>query len=198
MKLKTIKSMKRIITIAVLALACTSMFAQKAPRDASYSTLKNYYNPSDYVKSDADPYSVGWAGFTSFFSPGTSQLIMKENRGWAFLGASVAIDILGNDSIDGLRKSITTDANNDLVVIDGMESTFRKSVIGVVAAGALLLTDAIWSCIDARKVAKVKNMYYQDLSNNRSLSATLYPSFDLTRTGTAVVPTTGMTLAVKF
>ena len=41
--------MKRILTIIVLAAACTSAFAQKAPQSSSYSELKNFYNASDYV-----------------------------------------------------------------------------------------------------------------------------------------------------
>ena len=190
--------MKRILTAIVLAFTCTSVFAQVLPQSASYKELKQTYDYRNYLKSDVDPYSVGWVGFVSFFTPGIGQLIMKENRGWAFLGADVAISVLANDSYNGLTSCYTLDANNELVVIDGKEAKLKQSIIGLAASGVLALANAIWSCIDAERIAKVKNMYYQDLAGQRAYSASLIPSVNLVQDGRGYVPAAGMTLSVRF
>ncbi len=70
--------MKRIITILVLAFACSSAFAQVAPISSAYSDLKGHYSPRNYMSSPNDPYSVFWAGLESLSVPGAGQLIMKE------------------------------------------------------------------------------------------------------------------------
>ena len=191
--------MKRIITLLVLAAACTSAFAQKAPQSASYSELKNYYKASNYVKSDVDPYSVFWIGLESFGAPGTGQLIMKETgRGWAFLGTSIAL---------GAVQSVLTQNVVDLIEkgADGKwsipEANKDKARGYLAAVGGLMVAQLgldIWSCIDAVKIAKVKNQYYQDAKGKHAFSATVYPSIDLAQTGTSVVPTAGMTFAVRF
>ena len=191
--------MKRIITILVLAAACTSAFAQKAPQSTSYSSLKNNYKASDYVKSDVDPYSVFWIGLESFGAPGTGQLIMKETgRGWAFLGTSVVLGAVSGTLTQNVVNMIEKDANGKWNIPEAKQDKARGYLIAV---GGLMLAQvgvSIWSCIDAVKIAKVKNQYYQDAAGKHAFSATVYPSIDLAQTGTTVVPTAGMTLAVKF
>ena len=191
--------MKRILTILVLAAACTSAFAQKGPQSASYSELKNYYKASDYVKSDVDPYSVFWIGLESFGAPGTGQLIMKETgRGWAFLGASVVLSGTSRTLLQGVLALAEKDADGkwDIPEADRSKALGYFAAIGGLMAAQLGLD--IWSCIDAVNIAKVKNQYYQDTKGKHAFSATAYPSIDLARTGTSVVPVAGMTLAVSF
>lgn len=191
--------MKRIITLLVLAAACTSVFAQKAPRSASYSELKNYYKASNYVKSNADPYSVFWIGLESLGAPGTGQLIMKETgRGWAFLGTSVALGAVQSNFAQKFFDLMEKDSNGKW---DIPEANKEKADNYLAAIGGVVLAQlgvSIWSCIDAVKIAKVKNQYYQDTKGKHAFSATVYPSVDLAQTGTSVVPTAGMTLSVKF
>ena len=191
--------MKRILTIIVLAAACTSAFAQKAPRSASYSELKNYYLASDYVADENDPYSVGWICFDSFVVPGMGQLIMKERgHGWAFLGSSIVLGAISELFADGIRRSVEFDDNDEIHIVDGKRQQFKKNLIGLACFGLAELGVSIWSCIDANRIAKVKNQYYQDVRGKHAFSATVYPSFDLAQTGTSVVPTAGMTFAVRF
>ena len=191
--------MKRILTIIVLAAACTSAFAQKAPQSSSYSELKNYYNASDYVKSDVDPYSLFWIGLESLGAPGTGQLIMKETgRGWAFLGASVALGATQSIFAQNVVDLIEKDANGKWVIPDANKDKARNYLAAVGGVMVAQLGLRIWSCIDAVKIAKVKNQYYQDTKGKHAFSATVYPSVDLAQTGTSVVPTAGMTFAVRF
>ena len=191
--------MKRILTIIVLATACTSVFAQRIPQSASYSELKNYYKASDYVKSDVDPYSVFWIGLESFGAPGTGQLIMKETgRGWAFLGTSVVLGAVSGTLTQNVVNMIEKDANGKWNIPEAKQDKARGYLTAV---GGLMLAQvgvSIWSCIDAVKIAKVKNQYYQDTKGKHAFSASVYPSIDLAQTGTSVVPTAGMTFAVRF
>ena len=197
--------MKKLITLlAALALTASVLSAQVVP-GMKYKELKDLYNSKAYVKSAGDPYSPFWSGFASFAIPGLGQVISGETgRGLAVFGGDVAIGVVGSVCGYKMLSCIETDANGKPVkdsngsMIFKDKKGFTRWFGGMMAVGVAGLAYEIWNICDAVKVAKVKNMYYQDLSNNRSLSATLYPSFDLTRTGTAVVPTTGMTLAVKF
>ena len=57
----------------------------------------------------------------------------------------------------------------------------------------------IWSCVDAVKVAKVKNQYYQDVAAGKhAFSASVYPSVNLVQTSTSTTAAPGMTLALTF
>lgn len=191
--------MKRIITIIALAAACCSAFAQKAPQNTSYNELKNYYNASDYVKSDADPYSVFWIGLESLGAPGTGQLIMKETRrGWMFLGSSIVLGVVDNMLAQDLVALAQKDETGKWIVPEADMGKADGILAALGASSLVSMALGIWSCIDAVKIAKVKNQYYQDVQGKRAFSASVYPSFDLAQTGTSVVPTAGMTLAVRF
>lgn len=191
--------MKRILTIIVLATACTSVFAQRIPQSASYSELKNYYRASDYAKSDVDPYSVFWIGLESFGAPGTGQLIMKETgRGWAFLGSSVALGAAQSFFAQNVVDLIEKDADGKWNIPDANKDKARSYLAAVGGVMVAQLGLSIWSCIDAVKIAKVKNQYFQDVKGGHAISASVYPSIDFAQTGTSVVPTAGMTFAVRF
>ena len=56
----------------------------------------------------------------------------------------------------------------------------------------------IWSIVDAVRIAKVKNMYNQDLMKLSSIDIDLYPSFNYVKMGNGLQPTAGFTLAMKF
>ena len=60
------------------------------------------------------------------------------------------------------------------------------------------MTVEIWSIVDAVRVAKVKNMYEQDLRKKYSLDVDLYPSVNYVQTSGGVKPTAGLSLALKF
>ena len=56
----------------------------------------------------------------------------------------------------------------------------------------------ITSIVDAVKVAKVKNMYSEDLRRKYSFDMNLYPSVQYIPAGTGLQPTAGFTLAMNF
>lgn len=89
----------------------------------------------------------------------------------------------------GLESLGTPDANKDKA------RNYLAAVGGVMVAQLGL---SIWSCIDAVKIAKVKNQYYQDTKGKHAFSASVHPSIDLAQNGTSVVPAAGMTFAVRF
>ena len=185
--------MKRIVILIVLAAVSTTAFAQRAPQSTSYKDLKNYYSARDYVKSDTDPYSVFWIGLESLAAPGLGQLIMKETgRGWDFLGTSV---VLGTAGGIGARNVASGDGTCSISGADRNKASGYLIALGGVALAQLAVD--IWSCVDAVKIAKVKNQYYQD-GHRRHANASLYPSVNLTQTATGVAPAPGMTFALTF
>ena len=191
--------MKKLLTLFVLLAVSTAAFAQVAPQDASYETLKNYYSPKNYVKSSVDPYSVFWTGFESFFAPGTGQLIMKETgRGWAFIGGGVVISIAEGILANQIVALAEKDANGNITIPEANQKKATGYVCGLLGAGAAAFALDIWSCVDAVKIAKVKNQYYQDALKKHAFSATVSPSIDMVQLGNTVTPTAGMTLAVRF
>ena len=191
--------MKKLIAILVLAAACTSLFAQKVPDPTSYKNLKQVYAPNNYVKSSADPYSVFWMGAGSLFIPGMGQLIMKENgRGWAFLGSSVGLGLVGSFLYGGALSLARSNNNGTVTVPEANRGAATGLLVGAAIVGAAQLGASIWSCIDAVNIAKVKNQYYQDAQGKHAFSASVHPSVALVQSsnGTTVAP--GMTFALKF
>jgi len=56
----------------------------------------------------------------------------------------------------------------------------------------------IWNICDAVRVAKVKNMYYQDMTGGRSFEMDMYPSVQYALTSDGAKPVAGMTLSMRF
>ena len=75
----------------------------------------------------------------------------------------------------------------------------RKIASGVVMlAGSLaLLAVDICAIVDACRVAKVRNMYEQDLKK-MNYSLELHPSVDYIKMANGVQPTAGLTLVMRF
>ena len=196
--------MKKIIAIAVLALACITVSAQRISGSSSYKDLKDYYSAKNYVKTSSDPYSVFWTGFESFATPGVGHLLMKETgRGWAFIGGEVVISMIGQTAVNSLMAQvqikdgeIVKDENGQIIFADESKA---KSAVGFMI-GAVVLDAAlrVWCCIDGVKVAKVKNQYYRDLYGKHAFNTSVYPSVNMVSDGNKVVPATGMTFALNF
>lgn len=197
--------MKKIISLLVVMVAASSIAsAQIAPQGSSYKELKNYYSAKDYVKSDADPYSVFWTGLESLATPGIPHLIMKETgRGWSFIGAAVVIDIFGQSAVNKLIKQVeykdgelVKDANGSIVFNDEEKA---KQAVGMMF-GAIVadLALRIWATVDGVKVAKVKNQYFQDLQGKKAFSANLYPSVNFAQSANGLAAAPGMTFALTF
>ena len=170
----------------------------------SYAELKQIYNPRDYLKAYGTRYSPGWAGFGSFLIPGLGELCCGETgRGLAFLLPNLAL--AGTNLALGtkLYSLIKKDSNgnvilteNGIVYIDPAKAQSLSSIRSIVTLVDLALS--IWSCVDAVRVAKVKNMYYQDLRNGYSMDFSLMPSLELAQTPTGYQPAPGLTLSLRF
>ena len=197
--------MKRIIIlIAAFALTATALSAQVAPR-MKYKELKQSYNPKEYVKTANDPYSPGWSGFASFVLPGLGQVISGETgRGIAIFAGDVAFSAVAGICADKLKEYVQMDADGKPVKGSDGKYIFTDkqaagkwagAVLGVSAAGVAYY---IWNICDARKVAKVKDMYYQDLAGKHAIGVDLYPSFDYAMTGAGARVVPGMTLSLQF
>ena len=150
-----------------------------------YKQIKDLYNPKEYVKTLGDRYSPGWSGVASFFIPGLGQMICGEvGRGFAFLGGTIGGYILA-------PAIMSAGMDEYGYVSDG-------AAIGALVVYAGVLALDIWAIVDGVRVAKVKNMYNQDLRKLSSIDINLYPSFNYVKMGTNMQPTAGITLAMTF
>jgi hypothetical protein len=187
--------MKRIILILVVALLPIAANAQYIG-GAKYKDIKNTYNYKNYQPSQVDPYSPGLSGAFSFFVPGSGQILSGEVwRGVAFMAGGAVLTSFMSDSWEDLGKCIAINQEqNTISWTDKANGQKDLWIIGVCAVADLGL--AIWSSIDASHIAKVKNMYYQDMLGRRAaVEMNLAPSFAFTPAGN-VAP--GMGLTINF
>lgn len=189
--------MKRIvILIATALLAITYMDAQVVP-GMKYRDIKDLYDPKDYVRSYTDAYSPGWCAVGSLVIPGLGQVCCGESgRGIAFFLTS---------SLFSSISFVYGASLKDLAIIeDGKVTGFsdteraKKLTWYLLGSGAMALAVDIWSIVDAVKVAKVKNMYSQDLFNRRTNEFKMYPSVGFIPSAGGMQPTTGVTVAMSF
>ena len=196
--------MKRLVLIiAAMVLMGSNLSAQVVP-GMKYKELKDIYRTSTYVKSDVDPYSPFWAGVGSFFVPGLGQVISGEaGRGVAVFAGDVAFGVAASLCAHKFMSYVQKDANGNymkdsdgefIMTDDKTAYKWGLGTLGVSLAGCAYW---IWNICDAARVAKVKNMYYQDLQG-KSMVIDLYPSFDYTLTSEGFAPVTGMTLSLRF
>lgn len=170
--------MKKIVLILVALLIGYSASAQvQKPIEPGmkYKEIKEYYNYKDYTKGPDQYYRPIGLGVASLLVPGLGEMISGEVwRGTAFLGGWIASHFV---TLTGIAEL------SDAIYWTGI-------------AGALAMR--VISCMDAIKVAKVKDMYKRDLAKTYSYDVDLYPSMNYIKTSGGVQPTAGLTLAVRF
>ena len=206
---KISNTMKRFLVILAMALAVTAVSAQtvasyRIEPGMSYKELKQLYKGQTYTMTAGDPYSRTWSALSSLAVPGLGQFVCRENgRGLAFLGGSIALSVVGNfaanDMIDQFEienGKLVLDDKNELICKD-KDAAIRDLGI-LIGAGVAELVLGIWSAVDASKIAKVKNMYYQDLQSRHAVNATLRPSVNIVQTATGTQPAAGMSFALQF
>ena len=198
------KMKKILVLLAAVALTATTLSAQVVP-GMKYKDLKDRYNAKYYEKSSIDPYSTFWTGLASFAVPGLGQVIAGETgRGIAVFAGDAAFSLAGylvaNKALDYVQKDANgkpvKDEKGELIVTD--EKNFKKYAGALIGVGLGNAIYWIWNICDARKVAKVKNMYYQDGLGKHAVGLDMYPSFDYAMTGEGARVVPGMTLAVQF
>ena len=112
--------MKRFfIMLAAVVLTATTLSAQIVP-GMKYRDLKNMYNPRQYVRNAADPYSKGWSAVASAVVPGLGQMICKETgRGIGILAGDVALGVAGHVCASKFNDYLAKDANGKYVKENG-------------------------------------------------------------------------------
>ena len=190
---------KLFITVLVTMMAFATASAQQAEK-VRYSEIKGNYNPKEYVRQATDPYHVGWYEATSFFIPGIGQLLSGETwRGLAFMGGeAILLSIIRTSAENVVNVAITNESGFLTGYTD--PNVGKRNMAVMLTALGLDLGLSIWSCIDARNVAKVKNMYYQDLINGKKpveLSFAPSVSFAPDPSG-ALQPCAGVSMQLKF
>lgn len=144
-----------------------------------YRDYKSFYKASDYVRQPGDEYSPAVGGLCSWIVPGLGQVLCGEvGRGVGFfcgaVGASVLMGVgLGVGDLTG-------------------------AILSLAGSAALLAID-ISAIVDGVKVAKVKNMYMQDLRRKSSLDIKLSPYVStFAMSSGSYYPVAGLSLSLSF
>ena len=192
--------MKKSFIIMLVAMLIFATASAQQVNKVRYSEIKGNYNPKEYVPMATDPYNVTWYEVTSFFIPGIGQLHAGETwRGLAFLGGEAILLGIINTSADNVAEVAITNESGFVTGFTDPKVGKRNMAVMLTALG-LDLGLSIWSCIDARNVAKVKNMYYQDLVNGRKpVEFSFTPTVSLaTDPSGSLQPCAGVSMQLKF
>lgn len=150
-----------------------------------YKQLKNLYDYKQFSASYSDRYSPGWSGVASFFIPGLGECINNEwGRGLSKFFGNIALSITAN--------ALVTASYYDYY------PTYMYDIYGAIACYVAILSIDIWSIVDAVRIAKVKNMYEQDLRKLYTFDIELRPSINYTQIGNQTQYAPGVTLAINF
>ena len=149
-----------------------------------YSELQYIYDKNKYVPSIHDRYSPAGSTVASAFIPGLGQWICGEvGRGFAWFGGEVGAYLC---FYSGLVAGLA-----------GAPDEVSTTLILTGVAGDILMR--VLSAVDANKVAKIKNMYYQDLRKAYPMEFSMYPSVDfINAPGMGTQPAVGLTFALRF
>ncbi len=191
--------MKRLIIILALSLVSVAASAQYIG-GAKYKDIKNTYDPQLYTPSTVDPYSPALSGVWSFFVPGVGQMLSGEPwRGLAFFGGSAVLAGIIDDCRSDVGNAIGIDAETKTIYWTDRAKGQRNLWI-IAGCTVADLGIAIWSSIDARRIAKVKNMYYQDkLGHISAVEMNFAPSLAFSPTSTGFAqPAPGLAFTLAF
>ena len=197
--------MKRLFLILAAAVMTASTLSAQVAPGMKYRELKSIYNAKDYVKSSNDPHLSGLYGLASAVVPGLGQAVCGEiGRGLAVFAGDAAFGVAATVCVYKFLDYVEKDANGNykkdgkglLVVTD--EKAAKKWGYGLIGVAAGNMVYWIWNICDAVKVARIKNMYYQDLNGSRAMEFNMYPTVDLAVTSKGAAPVAGMTLSLQF
>ena len=145
-----------------------------------YRDYSSLYRAADYTWAPGDRYLPALSGVASFIIPGLGQMICGEvGRGFAFLGMTVGVPVV---------------ATVAAVAFDSYASMASCIAVGVLGCLAI----DIWNIVDAVQVAKIKNMYLQDMRREYSFDMDLFPSVNCIPTSSGMQTSFGLTLAMSF
>jgi hypothetical protein len=192
--------MKRLFIIIFISLSAFATANAQSANSTHYRDLKGSYNFKEYEKQATDPYNAGWYECASFFVPGVGQLLSGEvGRGIAFIaGEAILMSIVAETASTIKEIAITNDKGFLIGYTD--EKKGKTNMAVMLSALGVDLGLAIWSSIDASRIAKVKNMYYQDLiGNDKPIELAFSPavSFVPSQSG-SMRPSAGLAVQVRF
>lgn len=151
-----------------------------------YMEYKGYYDPKFYVPQPGDPYNRVVAGIGSLIIPGLGECIDGEwGRGGLILLGNIALNLLMQPIAMEIESGNRIPENTALL-------------LGLICVRLGL---NVWSIFDAVKIAKIKNMYYQDLRSIRAgVDFKVEPYFTCTPTGqtNGLQPAAGLSLRLNF
>lgn len=180
--------MKQILLVLLFVFGCASFNAQAQ----SYKINKLNYDYRMYIPQPGDPNNPTVMGVASFFVPGLGQMLSGEvGRGVGFLGGSL---LCGAVASVGAYQYVEANENKSSV------DEFSNDGLGLMLAGLVGgLTVNIWSIVDAVRVAKVNNMYIQDMRGNLStVKIELNPFIDTNNYLGQTNTSAGLSLKVTF
>ena len=177
--------MKKTIFVSVILVAFVANISAQR-----YSMNKYKYDYRMYIPEIGDPYNPGVSAICSLFLPGLGQMISGETgRGFAFLGGFFGcmlvtevgfIQLSSNSGYYGYSGNSTKGLGTLLLGMGGMTAV------------------SIWSIVDAIHVAKVNNMYIQNLRKTSSLKLEMSPYTEKLSINNQVVTPVGLSMRVKF
>ena len=136
---------------------------QPGGRELSYTELTNIYDYRDYIPGVGDRYNVGWIAAASALVPGLGQAICGE---WGH----APVFFFSHSALVGAGSFFATQWVHSDIMSEELASTV--TIVCFATAAGLYA----WNIIDALRVSKVKNMYYQDLNKQYSLDVRMFPS----------------------
>jgi len=179
--------MKKLLLLSLFILALLSN------TDAQRYTINKYkYDSRLYSPQFGDTYNPALSGVCSFLIPGLGQMISGEvGRGLGFLGGYTGCGVI---YVVGFAQFY-----NSLFDYGGGSYNFNRSGIGTMLVGAGgMLAVSIWSIVDAVKVAKVNNMYIQDVRKNAAISLQFAPYIEPISINDQVPVPVGLSMRVNF
>ena len=182
--------------VAVLLGSAAIASAQIHDSTFSYRFCKDRYNTAGFYHTGQDPYVPFLAGALAYVCPGLGHVYDGEIlRGAAFLAGTYCSLGVG---VILLQPQHFTEEHYDPQYGYYEETVVRSpdaNLGGIFILGGVALW--IWNICDAVRVAKVKDLYFRDLTGQwSSLDASLQPMLDFApATGR---PTAGLTLRLSF
>lgn len=161
-----------------------------------YNEYKNLYVPSAYIYQPGDRYVPAVGGVCSWLIPGLGQMICGEvGRGFAYLGGAIGSSVVMSVGIGVFGTSF--------YYIDGnYNHNQAQAVFGLImtmAGSIALLTVDICAIVDGVRVAKVKNMYEQDIRKmSSSINLEVSPYLSTESVGSSCFPVAGLSVALNF
>lgn len=165
-------------------------------KEKRYRELRGQYRPRDYYRRPDDPYSPSSAGVASALIPGLGQCITGEfGRGAAFFVGNIML---------GMAATANTAALSEGYYYDGQGIKHYETYYNDTAAVCLGLAYVglyVWNIVDAVRIAKVKNLYHQDMNRRQAslrINVEPYLNFSPATQLATAQPVGGLSFKIDF